>query len=764
MRLRTWTALISGISFMMGIRAYALAPPSEFQEFSLGTTIRYPAVGLPQALCDIRFKGPARVFGAVEAYGFIPSAQASAFLDQQMPGADTLLSSEHFVLAIPGRHGIPVPFAITREDARAKKIWSFLLMDELRAPATWEPNVLLQEYLVLRQRIKLGSQIPLKETDDVQDIAISYDTYKFVDSAGRGYHGLANNLQFVHAKKDGSEQVIGVFSNHGEAEAFFRFHHGRGHTGLRGRSVGIWHFDGHADDLASGQQRPLEPRPTFAECYEESLYHYGITNFLGGSVLNGVLYAKKWFFKNTFDGINYREVMRWAGPHYPGEPVHFDHAPTEGNLVSDEGMVAMNLDIVDVDLDIFHSLDDPVAIGRNLRYLAKLARRAKMVTFITSPGWIDQELAVLCGKIVIEILRGTLTSEKADHYAGALLERLEKIALENEVAAGPGKAYRFEALRESSQKDKEALREQFKGFFLQRDDQIALASIPPDPDVHFYHGMENLRGLQKGLRKDFVREYEALRHALQVSSRSRSLRIDALEGDAKAVSQEDAVALAATLGDPPHAFNRFFREENPLEFALFKIGWHLTSGRYEDPMRLLKTIFGLLKNTALRVELRHNLLGFLSVFGNETDLFEFSYAFDYLHNWEILNWRSRLSAISGYYVDAQSRDALERTAQQRAFTVFDLAAILSIDGGGLVTAQRIDGSLEVFGYRSGKQDSTESYALQLIHGKFQVADRVQAARVKRLRAQFKIPLPPAPSEPDPLQVQIPSAPITEMAL
>lgn len=219
--------------------------------------------------------------------------------------------------------------------------------------------------------------------------------------------------------------------------------------GLISENSMLFHIDGHADDEIS--DRAFKALPDLNQIDEATRktieQQYGIATFIAPATVIGLVDPKRWYFQADLENIVYREQFKWK----PGtlgkttvSPFGLSHF-FEGRPLA-EVVPEGDIDIVDFDIDVFAPqygmlvrqfidqgfAEDVAKIQAEKELLdvwvpkmVPIVSRAKVLSIVTSPGYIEQNLALNITNQLLELLNG---------YSGAVddLHELPEFPIEND--------------------------------------------------------------------------------------------------------------------------------------------------------------------------------------------------------------------------------------------------------------------------------------------------------------------------------------------
>ncbi|MBF0122140.1 MAG: UPF0489 family protein [Candidatus Omnitrophica bacterium] len=218
-----------------------------------------------------------------------------------------------------------------------------------------------------------------------------------------------------------------IADDHNFAFPFWWFAVEKGWISRKGNS--LLHIDAHADAeimqryrstpqfLGSGSDKLSE-----ADAY--GLNILGIQGFITPFVEKGLIAVWRWLYN--------MDTMQAVGM-APGTELRYKIEPGSAQDVSGK-----SFDIVDIDIDVLNGLPSQ-AVERALDHFASLARKAKVVSIVTSPNFIDQGKAIEYARILLSKIAAE-SAMKAGDKTGGIDLRAQRMDVKT---TGTGNAIQF---------------------------------------------------------------------------------------------------------------------------------------------------------------------------------------------------------------------------------------------------------------------------------------------------------------------------------
>ncbi len=235
--------------------------------------------------------------------------------------------------------------------------------------------------------------------------------------------------------------------------------------GLLSKGSTLLHIDGHPDDAASARAlQGLIDLDTLAEKSPEEVEKkvrdsYGIDSFIVPAVVTGLIDPKKWFYLAEIDDHVFPEELAWKRNPWQGvspdlaSPFQFTYGLKRVPL--EEVLKDKWVDLIDLDVDWFegkynrltaafrqagHSETEAQELARRsilqdwVPRLMPLLARGKVVSIVTSPGFIDQEFAAQIVRTLLEALQGFDKSRPEFQTFQPELQPIDRLAEEKRKA------------------------------------------------------------------------------------------------------------------------------------------------------------------------------------------------------------------------------------------------------------------------------------------------------------------------------------------
>ncbi len=494
--------------------------------------------------------------------------------------------------------------------------------------------------------------------------------------------------------------------------------------------------DGHGDEMGSDESETFgkDGEPFFALAMKNDQVN-GISSFLSNLAKRGVI-QNEWYFGSLIDKPNdfyYIEKKRFMG----GENglLQHDLAPEHGIVRTKDLPKA---DIYDIDVDYLYHVGYPEQIAWAIRQTVEQARKAKYVTSISSPGWMDEELGVLYAKLHVELIRPKNQRDDAhvEECVRSIYARLEVLGKKYATDEAYVPALYVKNKKEKS--DGSSLYYYF-GFparsvnrethirtmidILQNGNCDDMPRHMIDDKMSFY--AKDLGTIDEKLRKDRRRADLEMQFGLAPALLRSPWRV--LQELGREFSQIHPVyppQLQAGAYDLPND-NPAYETDNThwssdqVDLYVAKIADHVREGRCDSEQSFknyITLLIGALKvdMSEQPLSLKHSILAFLSRLGRESGLFDYQYRGLKGQQSELHNWRQRITGIDGIYADPTFVKQLNTVV-----TLDDIADVLNVDGGGRArlrlkhgdTVEEVDVCFKTAG-----QGAPELYAHSMVQG------------------------------------------------
>ena len=544
---------------------------------------------------------------------------------------------------------------------------------------------------------------PLFEwVNDTTDFAINHHRYAYESVKGEQFVG-SNNMGMVIEKTDNEgkpfEQVVMLVCNHGEVAAPVKWLHSHGFFGDPTKPVRMVQWDGHADATGADnapvideEQKQLVDQSSLFEEATVNDQENSIASYNTSLIEKGVLDPRHVYLKSNADSWSdadadscfYHMHYRFSGARGCME---LDIEPENG-IVTDRQMHEVPVDWSNGDMDMHYYEQEPRTIAWSIRKKAAFDNNAPLVTLTPSPGWMDQELAMLHCQINAELLYPQKNRDRIRRYVEQLYERMQQLGRENvandtnpDTRSG-SPLYQNYATVTDAQRDNDI--EEMLSILLVEDVEFRREVDPNQFEVSYYN--EPKGTYEELIRQERVAVGLELQHKLLPSlARSPYARIQALSGEFEsAIATTDNVLLEREGALPDDVREQACKEKKntaPVDYAITKIVRNLRDHFIEmsedEVVNDLRMLLGILKAndiTERPIAIQREILEFCNIFGMETGLWDYEYS---SHQNQPKNWASRMASINGQIAD--------RAATDSVLTMHEVSSVLDVAGGGHVT-------------------------------------------------------------------------------
>lgn len=656
-------------------------------------------------------------------------------------------------------------------------LFEFIEKYDLLAPLTVLQEAVRQVYSLLGEPIPSHldpnalqnfdpSEPVMRKIDDISEFQIANrDAYTNV--RGERFKG-PNNL-YLQIQKPGKNgelftQTFMFPANHGEVVAqivYWVLHlctddPKEGLRLLESGGISVLQFDGHADEIGSNDMPDIdefkakmtegkEAANTIFALQTEFDRRGGIAthvplSMLIGAVKNVLLKTipESWNAQEVDgknDGYVYPIAHRVTAGHEPNDTMQMDIEPESGlrpdkAVAEDSSIVAAN-----GDADFWYYCETPHDIATALRQKIEMTKYKKLVIMNTSPGWMDQDLAILYFKLEFEIQQPEVNSSAIKGYLEQMYDKLSELGSQG-LSNINGKPTLYQSFAEAQPQQKQVdLDEMFTILTTDNFTWPVDANEDNFRTTHYYDERGTV-GERKNISPVITKleTDQKLIPALR-SSRAPNLRLLADRFDALSpITDEEILRYVADNAIEPAANEKLSRakqSDDPVGYALSNLlrdtQENFVNYSPDVIIERLELILRILKEesmvTSTPLATKHSMLCLFNRLGMETRLFDYRFSNFKVHLGQTGNWSSRPISNNTAFSDATIEDGPGEKVDEGVITIRDASSILKVSGGGTVNVEvKHEGEADTipFSFKLGQdicQRLTHAYVNGFLHRK-----------------------------------------------